>query len=686
MTLNEAIQLHRNGDLTKAEIKYKTILTQERRHPDALNLLSNIYQQRGDFSQAVTLITRAIKQQPKRPDLYSNLGSALRGLLDFPAAITAFNKALSYQPDHFESLFNLANTYFDNNDLAKAVQTFEKAISLQPKFSASHELLSRVYSRMDNHSTALSSLEKALSLAPKQSNLYLLKGDLLQKTKQILQAIDAYNMAISLEPSNAKAHNNLGNALVLTNRLHDSISSYQKAIEHDPELNQAYVNLSWVFKEHGMLDQDIECLTTYLTLNPHSAQTHSDLLFSMNYHPAYSPEEHLTAARQWWKQHAPHEDMRYTHSPSTPTNRKLTVGFLSPDFRKHPVGTFILPLLTSLTGKYIQINCYAEMTNTQHDSVTENILKHTENWFSTHGTSAKQAAEKIYNDQVDILIDLAGHSAGNRLDIMALKPAPVQISWLGYVNTTGLPVIDYRITDQIADPLGAEKLYSEQLIRLPNSFFCFAPSDQSPEVQELPAKVYGNITFGSLNNIAKISEEVIKLWAEIIVKVKESKLIMVGRQFNDPFIKNRYLALFSKFGVTPERIDLLSELPMAEYLELYNKIDIALDPFPHNGHTITCHTLWMGVPVIVLAGQRYAARMGASVLQQIGLPDLIATSQNDYVQCAVNLAANLENLAGIRRELRSKFKRSKLYDKEQFAADFIETMNLAWLNWCKSTP
>jgi predicted O-linked N-acetylglucosamine transferase (SPINDLY family) len=258
---------------------------------------------------------------------------------------------------------------------------------------------------------------------------------------------------------------------------------------------------------------------------------------------------------------------------------------------------------------------------------------------------------------------------------MALNPAPVQVSWLGYVNTTGLPVIDYRLTDAIADPPGMEPFYSERLIRLPDAFFCYEPPTMAPEVGALPALANGTVTFGSLNNPAKITQEVISLWAKVLLQLPESRLIMVGAPFADEFIRRRYHDLFAGHGVEQNRIELISSLPMREYLNLYNRLDIALDPFPHNGHTITCHTLWMGVPVITLAGNRYAARMGASVLSGAGLPELIAHTPEEYLTITTTLAQDRQRLADLRHSMRDRLRHSVICDTRRFANNFIQTMH-----------
>ncbi|MDP2106759.1 MAG: tetratricopeptide repeat protein, partial [Desulfobulbaceae bacterium] len=332
-------------------------------------------------------------------------------------------------------------------------------------------------------------------------------GNILQAQNKLTDAVTAYKHAIALTPHYAVALNNLGNTLVKQGKLNAAMHCYQEAIRHMPDLGEAYVNLGWTYKEHGMIEDDIACLKQYLSLRPNDHKAHSDLLFSMNYDPSYSPEQLYSAAKGWWQQHAPKEII-FTHQPRI-SGQKLRIGFLSPDFRQHPVGTFLTPLFSAIDKQKASLHCYAEMHNQQKDAVSHRLLSIADTWTNTLGLTAAEAAARIHQDRIDILIDLAGHSANNRLDIMALKPAPVQVSWLGYVNTTGLPVIDYRLTDIVTDPPGTEAWHSEKLFRMPDAFFCYEPPVDAPAIGPLPALTQGHITFGSLNNPAKISPQVI---------------------------------------------------------------------------------------------------------------------------------------------------------------------------------
>lgn len=672
LTFHDAINAHQNGDIVKAEALCRTVISAQPRHADALNLLATLYQQHGKFQAAIPLMTRAITIQPSRADFHCNLGSALRSTGELTKAAASFRKALTRHPGHLESQFNLAMTLQESGDTAGAIQGLRTILITKPSFIPANEMLANIMIKQGLLDEALACFQEIIHFAPQHSGAFFESGNILQAQGKLTEAVAAYEHAIALIPTYAVAHNNLGNTLIKQGKFHQALARYQTAIRCNPDLGEAFVNLSWTYKEHGMIEDDIACLQQYLSQHPDDHKAHSDLLFSMNYSPAYSQEQLYSAAQGWWQRHMPKHSV-FTHQPRT-SSRKLRIGFLSPDLRQHPVGTFLAPLLLAIDKQETSLHCYAEMHDQQMDAVSARIQSLSDTWTSTIGLSAEEAATSIHQNRIDILIDLAGHSANNRLDIMALKPAPVQVSWLGYVNTTGLPVIDYRITDIVTDPPGSEALHSEKLFRMPDAFFSFEFPADAPEIGPLPASSQGLVTFGSLNNPAKISPQVVEIWSKILLQTPHSQLIMVGAPFADDFIANRYRTLFSAHGVAPERIDLRATLPMQEYLRLYNSIDIALDPFPHNGHTITCHTLWMGVPVVTLQGERYAARMGASVLFGAGLQELVAQTTDDYISLASTLASDLNRLSNLRRSLRDRLSHSPICDTEHFARNFLQAM------------
>ena len=677
-TFQEAFGRHQHGHLEEAKRLYQAILAQVPGHPQALNLLGLIAQAQGEYQLAVHLAQKATAITPN-PEFLSNLGSAFRGFGNLQKAISSYKSALDDNPSLLEAQFNLAGTLLESGESAEAERWFRKVISRQPSLVAAIEGISHACNTQGKYEEGLEYARKLIQLTPGHATGYLQKGMALQGLKRLDEARQAYEKACELDQNQAVALNNIGNILSQQGDLHQALSLYQRAVALQPDFIEASINLAWAYAQHGMLSEAAACYRQILTIRPDQCHIYSDFLFTSNYDPAISPQQHLDAARAWWEY--------YRNSPASCPQRavssneiqrlqqkKLTIGFLSPNFCHHPVGIFFLPLIQELAQQDISVFCYAEMTEDTYDQQSDRIKAHAHKWFSTWNVSCAEVASQIKKDGVDILIDLAGHSAFNRLDVMAAKPAALQAEWLGYVNTTGLPTIDYRLTDDIVDPHGADQYYSETLIRLPHGFFCYPPPANAPEVKEAPILSTGTPTFGSLNNLAKINPNVIGIWADILSKTPGSRLIMVSRALADEFIRQSYTDLFATHGIGARRLEMIPNLPMQEYLALYDRIDVALDPFPHNGHTISCHTLWMGVPVVVLRGDRYAGRMGASIMTRIGLGELVAETQQQYVEIAVQLASSPQTVAQLRMGMRARMLASPICDHGRFAADFMEAL------------
>ncbi len=680
--LQRAIIHHQAGQVEEAKKLYLDILGQNPNQAQALNLLGLVAQQTGEYSRAVKLAKKAVAIEPDARFL-SNLGTAYRSAHKFEQAAAAFQQALKIDPGLIEAQFNLAGLYLDHGRNQEAITWFRKVISLKTTMLPAHEGLGQAFLNSDNFTEALSCAESVLSMTPSSISAMTNKGLALQGLGQFPEAREVYDKILEIAPQQAEALNNIGNVLVGQGELHQSISYYQRAVKSKPAFVQASINLAWALIQNGLQQEAEDCFKKIIALAPSQVHIYSDFLFNLNYNPDMSPSEHFEAAHGWWRNYTNKfpaalsqlkrsgaEHLTTSHS----SKKHLRLGFISPDFREHAVATFLTPLIAELASTDIKIFCYAEVTAKQEDETSKLIKKLAYSWYMTCGKNDNTVANRIKEDKIDILIDLAGHSAYNRLEVMAQKPAPIQASWLGYVNTTGLPVIDYRITDAIADPPGSEKFHSEKLVRLQNSFFCYAPPKDSPPVSALPAISAGHITFGSFNNLAKINSQVIPVWANILNQLPNANLLIIAAPFSDNFIKAHFTKLFLDQGIDRKKLNLLPTLPMQEYLELYNKVDIALDPFPHNGHTISCHTLWMGVPIITLRGDRYAGRMGASLMTRAGLSDLIAEDKKQYVNIAINLTKSIENLAKLRQGMRARLLASPICDAKQFACGFQDIL------------
>jgi predicted O-linked N-acetylglucosamine transferase (SPINDLY family) len=354
------------------------------------------------------------------------------------------------------------------------------------------------------------------------------------------------------------------------------------------------------------------------------------------------------------------------------------VGYVSPDFINHAVARFIEPVLSDHDRSRFEVFCYSNAQTP--DTVTARLRALSEHWRDTALLDDAQTAALIREDRIDLLVDLAGHTAGNQLLVFARKPAPVQITWIGYPNTTGMGAMDYRLTDAIADPPGlSEAFHREQLVRLPGPFSCYLPSAESPDVNPLPALSAGHVTFGSFNQFAKLTPAVVELWARLLRECPSAHLLLRARSLADNETASRLRETFARLGVDPGRLELDgSQLSVAAHQGCYHRVDLALDPFPYNGTTTTCEALWMGVPVIALAGRTHVARVGASLLTHLGTPEWIAQSPDDYIERCRALASDLPKLAAIRAGLRARFRASPLGDAKGFTRNLETTYATLW--------
>jgi predicted O-linked N-acetylglucosamine transferase (SPINDLY family) len=507
----------------------------------------------------------------------------------------------------------------------------------------------------------------------------LLQGVALQQAGRLDDAIAVYRRAVALAPDDACAHNNTGSALREQGRLDEAIAAFRRAIELNPTLAPAHSNLGVTLADQGKVSEAIASLRRSIALEPHFARAHSSLVYTLMFSPGQDSRTLHDESRRWNERFAaPLAAQIRPHSNDRTPDRRLRVGYVSPDFRAHSQAVFTVPLFAAHDHERFAIYGYADVA--KPDQVTARLKSCVDVWRDIRGLSSDQVAEIVRQDRIDILLDLTMHMTGEHLEVFARKPAPVQVCWLAYPGTTGLSAIDYRLTDPYLDPSGEdESLFSEQSLRLPRCFWCYDPLASEPPVNQLPALDRGTITFGSLNNFCKVNEPVLKLWAEVLAVTPGSRLLLLAREGSH---RDEVRVLLEREGIAPDRVTFAAPVPRPRYLELYHQIDVGLDPFPYPGHTTTFDSLWMGVPVVTLAGGTPVGRGGVSILSNLGLPELIAQTPEQYVRIAANLAADRPRLAELRAGLRPRMQCSALMDCKQFAADFEAALRRMWQTWC----
>ena len=634
---------------------------------------------KGQLEEAVSCYQKALQINPNLAGVYNNMGAGLQGLGRLKEAMSSFEMAVEIRPGYVEAHNNMGNLFQQMGRIDEAVSCYEKALALKPDLSEAHNNLGNAYHHRGHLSEAISCYQKAIELRPDNAQAYCNLGNGYQIAGRIDQAIFCYEKAVKFNPDNPEAYTNMGAALKHCGRLEEAVSCHQKALELEPGNAVAHNNLGSAYKHQGSLREAISCYRKACHLKRDYAEAHSNLILAMQYDQTSNPREIFCESLAWWKRHGSPNKREFVHNrPSDLTKKRLRIGYASPDFREHSVSYFFLPLLMAHDRNEVEVFCYSEVKRV--DEVTTRIRETADHWRSTVGLSCDAVAQQIYDDRIDILLDLAGHTANNRLLVFARRPAPVQVTWLGFPGTTGMEVMDYRLTDEIADPAGdADKYHSEALIRLPHGFLCYKPPETSPDVSDLPSIDKKRITFGSFNNLPKVNERVVEIWSRILLQAPGSSLLLKSRQLKDEPTRRRYMDLFIKNGVDCERIEMLpATSSISEHLDLYNRVDIGLDPFPYNGTTTTCEALWMGVPVVALRGDRHSSRVGASILTRVGLRDLITVNEGEYVSKAVGLASDLDRLKELRAGMRRRMMESPLCNSKSFARSVENAYGEIW--------
>jgi FkbM family methyltransferase len=599
---------------------------------------------------------------------------------DSAAAEAAFRKALTHQPNHAHATMNLGTALKRQRRITESLEYFKRAVEIRPDWASAHSNLASAYCDLGQLDLAEAACRRAIELDPKNRNAHSNLASVYAARRRDEEAVPLFRKALEIGPPTAELYVNLSAACISSGWLEEAVEACQDAIKLQPNLAEAHANLASALAAQGKLHQSIAAAREVVKLKPDLHLAWSNLLFSLNYADNLTPEAVAREHRDWGARLA--GLAARDHENSREPQRRLRVGFISADFCAHSCAFFLKPLFDRHDAGAIEIFCYSDVVNP--DLYTDFLKAKAAHWRTTVGLEDARVAAMVREDKIDILIDLAGHTSKNRLGVFARKPAPVQATWLGYPNSTGLPAIDWRLVDAVTDPEGvADSLAVERLLRLPQPFLCYEAAPKTPEVEVLPALRNGHVTFGCFNKINKISDRTVRLWARVLAAVPDSRMILKSLSFNDAPTRDRLLGIMAEAGIAADRVSLLGWEPLLkDHLSVYHRIDIALDTVPYNGTTTTCEAAWMGVPTVVLNGDRHAARVGASINTALGLPQLIGADEGGYVAAAQRLAADVEALAALRAGLRARMQSSPLCDARGFAAKFEAAVRLMWSDWC----
>ncbi len=668
----------------------------------------------GRCTTAAEHYERALRLQPELIEARVKLADALVALGRLDEAVAAYRATLRGRPDCIEALHNMGAALVDLERCQEAVECLQRVIALQPGLAEGHYSLGRAWKGLGQRADAIACFQRALEVRPDFALAQYTLANTLYEQDDLESAAAAYRKALSMEPNDADTLANYGKVLHRLGNTEEALEFYNRAIQRKPDLAVAHFNRAVLFNELGQPDEALELSRAALAFDPNparlygniavalhfqgraaeaieyyrravavgggSAPGHSNLLFALNFSPDYDAPTIFAEHLAWAARHAePLTALAGQHSNDPTPERRLRIGYVSAHFKHHAVNYFTEPILLAHDHDQFEIYCYSDVA--QPDAITERIQAAADVWHPTARASAEEIVQMVRDDRIDILVDLAGHIGGNRLLVFARKPAPIQVTYIGYQNTTGMTAMDYRLTDERADPPGlTDRYYTERLVRLPRAFFCYKPLDEAPKVTPLPARDAGFVTFGSFNNLIKVTPQVIATWHEILARVPRSRLLVLANRGG--YVERRLHELAAARGIDPTRIELFDKCASADYLRLQQRADIALDPFPFNGHTTTCDSIWMGLPVVMVEGGMYASRFGGSVLANVGLEDLIARKPSQYVDIAVALASDFERLTDLRLNLRARMAASPLLDHQGFTRNLESAYRRMWLDWC----
>jgi predicted O-linked N-acetylglucosamine transferase (SPINDLY family) len=577
-----------------------------------------------------------------------------------------------------DQAFALALAHHRAGRLAEAERGYREILDREPEHADSLHLLGVLALQAGNLPSALTLVERAAALRPDAATCRNNLGQILERLQRNDEAARCYEAAIELDGGYAEAHNNLGYLRARQDRLTDAEALYRKAIELDPEYAEPHTNLGNLRKDRGDLDAAIASYRRAIELRPDLSELHSNLLLTLHYHPSYSPADLEREHRAWAARHvAPLGRLRRPHTNTRDPDRRLRVGYASADFREHPVARFVLPLFREHDRRQIEVVAYSDVTTP--DTVTRLVREHVDRWRDVAVLGDEQLADAVRADGIDVFVDLAAHSGRNRLLTFARKPAPVQITYLAYCSTTGVDAIDYRVTDRFLDPPTEPSHYVESSLHLPRCYWCYSAPPLADSARPTTEREAGPPTFGCLNNFAKVSGVTLELWTRLLRRVPEARLLVYAR--TDAH-RERVRAALRAAGLGESRAAFVGYQSLADYLATYRQIDVGLDPYPYGGGTTTCDALWMGVPVVSLAGRTAVSRAGSTLLANVGLERLVARDEEQYVERAAALLRDPAALAGLRRELRRRVESSPLMDAAQFARDIEDEFRTAWRAWC----
>lgn len=678
----QALTLLRGNRLAEAQALFSQVCAQSAEDVDAWYFLSCIHGMQGNMDDAEQCCQRVIALRPDHSEAHVNLGNVLLSQGKLEEAVRHYQTAVRSNPNNTRALVSLGNALSSLGDHSGAAESYQAALRISPNFAEIYFGLGNSQMAQNKYDEAIDSFRHAIGLNPNYAAAYNNLGNAYKELGDNAAATENYRTAVRLQPDYTLAYNNLAIVLKERGMLREAYDAAQQALRIQPDSADAHISLGNISLAQGRADTAIEHYEHLLNILPDHAEAHTSLCMMMHFRPEYAPEQLFKAAREWGMLHASKIQPLPPPGNTPDAQRCLRVGYVSGDFYSHPVGYFIEPVLANHDGSRYETFCY--YNHDKHDALTARLQQAVHHWCNIAGQSDDTVVNRIRDDGIDILIDLSGHTTRNRLLAFARKPAPIQATWLGYFDTTGLETMDYIIADRFVIPPEQERYYVEQVIRMPNAYECFSPPDAEIEPGGLPALATGTVTFGCFNQPAKLTEAVVTCWSRLLHALPQSELYLKYKSFEIESVRERYQSLFADQGIDISRIKFSGYSPRNEFLASYCGVDIALDPFPYNGGVTTFEALWMGVPVITMHGDHFVSCVGETLLRNMGFTEGVGDSEEDYVARAIALASDLPRLAELRSGLRDRLLNSPMCDGAGFTRDLEAAYRRAWEAWCRA--
>jgi len=686
--------------------------------PDRAEALSNrglALQELDRHAEALDSFDKALLAKPEFAEALFNRGNALKALARPDEAMASYDRALAINPDYAEALFNRGNCLQEAGRRDEALADYDRVVSIRPDFAAALSHRGRLLKEQGRLDEALASYKSALSIAPDFVEALSNCGIVLQMLRRYEEALTCHDRVLSIEPDSAEALSNRGNAMHELGRYQEALASYDKALSIEPQnaealynrglalhgLNRsgealasydlalsikpgyadASINRGNVLKDQGRLEEALASYRRAFELDPDCSVAHSNAIFVLDLMDGRGVREQQEERKRWYDLHGRRHagSIRPHDNPAVP-GRKLRVGYVSADFRRHAASYAFGPVLRRHDSKEFEVVCYSGVSI--EDDVTAGLKEASGAWRSTLGVSDEALAGQIRRDRIDILVDLSSHMAGSRLPVFARKPAPVQVTAWGYPNGTGLPTIDYLLSDAVVVPWEERSLFAEEVIDLP-CFLAYEPPAYLPQVAPLPALSGRPFTFGCISRIEKITDGALRLWARILAAVPEARLLVKCQALEDMEHRRRFAGRLGAVGIGEARVRLLGQTSHAQLLQTFHEVDLVLDPFPHGGGIGTAEALWMGVPVVTKLGETFMSRIGASILTASNLPEWIGRGEEDYVRIAVQASHDPGALAQVRAQMRRRLEASIFGDPRSYTQAVEAAYRTMWHRWCE---